>query len=720
MNSYARRAAAIVLVLLLAVPFSVPSGIGGFVLERLLTLWMAASSGVAVVAACVGLGLLCVPADVLRSERLLGALLALGAGAGLLSCVVLVLGFLPTGTFGRGLGWSVVLVCIAAGAVRVWQISRVTRSELPLAPPDQPARALHWPTILLLVCGIVLLAISALAPPLMFDVTEYHLGALRDNSSVGKSGALALQWGHVRNNFYGRFPFPIESLYWLGVLLAWPVDVAPKVINAAFVMACLLLIFCGARKSAGRAAGLLAALLVVSHPVMREVSLDAFIDAPTAFLVAATVFGALWLPLESMPLVGLLFGTALASKYTVMQLYLLPTALLVVVVRGREWRVAPSGRMGSMAFTAAAALLPLMFWLGKNVYLYGNPLEPFFVSLFRPGDAAGIAAEKFYIASHFPQPLWTAGYWTSLAPRLGSFGWMLLPLAAGALVLHPRERRVRDHTGPLLLFAVTSYLLWNLVRESQARFLLPAIMVVIYLAAVATETVQNGYARCVARLALLLVASLQLFHQALTIANAGELAYLRDYDPAADHAPTFARVNEAPITVHTAREDFYASNLGALGEVLPACNRLPTNAKVLLVYEARAYLFSPAVAYNTVWDESELLRIAGDARNTSDVARLLRDAGITHVLVNRQELRRYIQQYARPEQLRALGIRASQDPGDAFYATQTPEDLFPPFYRDARWPACRQAVIRWLADCRKNATASKGSAPLDVFLAEVK
>jgi hypothetical protein len=542
---------------------------------------------------------------------------------------------------------------------------------------------------------------------------------------VLKSGALALHWQSIRNNFYGRFPFPIESLYWLGILLGWPLDVAPKVINSVFVLACALLVYSMLRQKAGREGGWLGAALVLTHPVMREVSLDAYIDAPAAFLVAASVCAALILPVAELPLVGLLFGIALSVKYTILQLYLLPFATMLVVSRARDWWNVP-GKARVLVFMKLAGALPLLIWLGKNVYLYGNPLEPFFNWLFRPGNHAAVAAEQFYILSHYPQPFWTTGYWLSLLPRLREFSWILLPLAlASPLLLQhadyckesPAHSQMRSWQ--LLLFIGLSYLLWNLVRESQARFLLPLMLLVIYLAVDSIHRLPHALARHVAISALLLFTAVQLFHQSLTVASAGEFPYLRDFDPTVDHF-SLLRGARSEVADGSARADFYSRNLGAIGEVLPTCNALPENSKVLLVYEARPYLFAPQVTYNTVWDESELLRLCGDARTTAAVADRLQAAGITHVLVNRQELRRYIQQYARPEQLAALGIRASQDPGDAFFATGTPEDLFPPFYRDARWPAAREAVIEYLANARKRAAAISGKAGLDIYLSPIR
>src|SRR5690606_37168125 len=68
----------------------------------------------------------------------------------------------------------------------------------------------------LLVIALVMLGIFALTPPLLFDVTEYHLGAWTDYLKKGESARFAA----MPYNFYARFPFPIESLYFLGLSLS--------------------------------------------------------------------------------------------------------------------------------------------------------------------------------------------------------------------------------------------------------------------------------------------------------------------------------------------------------------------------------------------------------------------------------------------------------------------------------------------------------------------
>jgi hypothetical protein len=344
----------------------------------------------------------------------------------------------------------------------------------------------------------------------------------------------------------------------------------------------------------------------------------------------------------------------------------------------------------------------MLAWLGKNLYFYANPLEPFFERLFRPADAQAIAREKFYIASHYPQGFLSAAYWSSLLPRLHHLEWYVLaPLAGVGLVLKRRPN------GRLLLFCLVAYLLWNLVRESQNRFLLPVMLLLIMLGVQTLQALPAGLVRAVSVWLLALLSVSALVSHAMRIGGGGEFAYLGQLALVQPETPEG--------NLNGARSEFYKKNLGALGEVTAQVNAyLPPESRLLLVYEARPYLFARRTLYNTVFDESVLLELARGASSAEEVRARLRQAGITHVLVNREELRRFIEQYARAEQLARAGI---EDVRSQFHLLATPEDLYPPFFRSASWQALHQPILDFLAQTRSRALFVAGKAPLEVWLA---
>ncbi len=671
-----------------------------YLLERTSQLLLAALVCVVVlgVAALAGLALL--PREMVRrltrTECLLfGTLAALA----IFSCGTLILGLLGMLTPMTAKGFL-----LAAGIWGLWRWWRTRPLEAQRASwISEPWTKKQNVLLAFLAVALIPIITSAFAPPLLYDVTEYHLGAFRDYFREG-----VLRFRPMPHNFYARFPFPVEALYYLGLLLESPNDFAPKLLNLASVFGLVALSWQWlGRWGVRRLYRLLAALAILCHPVLLEVSLDAYIDAPVALFVLATLYGleiALAGASENgtaspgrrlLPVAAWIAGTACVTKYTAAQLYAVPIAVVFALPLWKMRRLLSAREMLLAAF---CFLLPVIVWLGKNVFLYGNPLEPFFAWFFAPGDAAAVAREKFYIESHYPQPPWTLAYWTTLVPRLDAIGWFFLaPLVALPLIFR------RPSVQRAFAVCVGSYLLWNFIRYSQDRFLLATIILVIMLSVAVLNELPTALGRSVGASALLMGAMCGFLPHVVRVAGGGEFEYLGEFV-------------SMPSERHRAqRLAFYEKNLGALGELVSKVEKsLPRNANILLLYEARPYLFTHHTVYNTVFDESELLRLARGAQSADEITSRLREAGISHVLVNMEELRRFIDQYARPEQLRMRGIRHVMTD---FPLIRDPEDLYPPFHRSPDWPRLREPILAWLRDIRLRALFTCGHGAAPVFLA---
>jgi len=707
--------AILIAVLCAAVFFvSVNTALLRFTRFRLAMLAAAVVPGVALALACAGLGDLLVrrgarEAELCLTERLL---FAFACGLGLMSCGAAAVGF--AGVLNQMSSLALVGVGLIVG-LPLWRELLTAGGN---AERESRPRVARTTTLLitLVAIAIVMIGVFALTPPVLFDVTEYHLGAWTDYAR----GDGAARFVSISHNFYARFPFPIESLYFVGLALSPAIDSAPKLLNAISVVACAALAAAMVRRCAiGTGGRWLAALAVLTLPVMLDISIDAMIDAPVALLVAGSIYAA-WIaagkftvsagPAASMVIPALfLFGSAIAAKYTVAQVYLLPWCMVTLPAVFVAVRRRPVLLIGAVVLAA----LPVVVWLGKNVMLYGNPLEPFFVKWFRPEDAGAIAREKFYIESHFPQSPLSGAYWTSLLPRLQEFTWLYLVACAGWYFRGDRRILLK-----IALFCGAAFLLWNLVRESQDRFLLPAMMLVTAAAVVGICSIPSRAYRRPAAGAAVLFCAMQMMGYGLKLKESAAIDYLLDFYP--DSAETAALPDEK-----TARQIFVEKNLGDLGRIITSIEKaVPPDAKILMIYEARPYLFRHQTDYNVVWDPSVLLNLLRNVGSVDDAWQKLREAGYSHVLVNRQELLRYIQQYARKSQLLRLGVRPGEDPRAAWSATAHPEDLYPPFYLDRDWERLRPLVHEFLADADKRAELREGlaaSSPrakgLDIFVA---
>jgi hypothetical protein len=579
------------------------------------------------------------------------------------------------------------------------------------------------------------LFIGAFAPALVFDVTEYHLGAFADFAAAGG-------FVPVAHNFYARFPWPVQSLYyaslWLGGGWNWSVgawsDMGPKILNGFLILGAAGVAWAWVRRVVGPGpswAPSLAGLLVLSQPVLLEVSLDAYIDGPIAYLAALAIYG-LWLcgapgvGLRLLPVTGLCVGAVLATKYTVLQHWALPAFVcfgLPVLVAA--WRGTSADRSRAI-FALILAFVPLSFWLARNALLYGNPVEPFAAGLFHGASSLERLQERYYIASHFPQPPWTLGYWQTLPRRLAGFDTVALACALFPLILAIQLgawRRIRAAANSpfpwlqVLAFVLLSYLSWNTVRESQQRFLLPIAPVLA--AAAATGLVHPAVPAALRRIgfSLLLLLSLSsLVFQGMRIHHAGMVPYAlqreRNWEPEQQQ-----RLSE-----------YYGQNLGSIGRVAAGlAAHWNGQQRLLLVHEARPYLFRPGTQYCTIWDKDPLLEATVELRQklgriptAEELRAALLQSGLTHVLVNREELLRYIRQYARPAQYARYGISLddpSYDPAQRlFLASPVPEDHYPPYLNSPHWPELRQTIREFLQTLRPRATLVEGRAPFEVWV----
>ena len=663
----------------------------------------------AITIALFAIGWLVLPSAVWRqctaAER---TILCVAGGVPLLSCGVLLLGLggrLAAGPVAAYIA-AVSLIAAIIAALRYRQTHGPSPDE-PCAPtpstlaptPGCSPRALALLAGFLAASAFVMLALAALPPPLIYDVTEYHLGALMDYrlaAAVAGDGPGAARFVPVAHNFYARFPFPIEALYFAAVQLMPTAEAGPKLLNALFVALCALLLSAWMRRrNVPGVLRLWGVALFLGHAAVLEVSIDATIDAAVALLLVGGIVSLMRVtpeqpdsdPRDSHAFLipgALLLGGALASKYTTAQIYLLPVGLFIFVpALLAVWR---SGRRRTIAIALALAALPLVFWLGKNILFYGNPLEPFFVRWFRPADTAAAWREQVYINAHFPQSILSAVYWQRLPLRLNAIGWHILaPLAGLFLALTPPARG--RHNLRLLGVVVGSVLLWNLIGESQHRFLLPSIMICILPAADVMTNLRPLLWRNALAAFLLIPAAGSLVGHAVKLDFSGVPAWAAGYPPARQQA------SPQPLPPAPRRAAYLAHNLGELGAVMNDANtNLPAEARVLMIYEARPWLLHRASVYNTVFDASELLRLAQGARTGPEVADRLRAAGITHVLVNQAELQRFLEQYATVP-LAALGIdniRAQYD------HIATPEDYYLPFQHDPLWKTLRGPVLEFL------------------------
>lgn len=315
----------------------------------------------------------------LRLARMERAVLAFLTGASVLSLLVFLLSALHLAR--KGVFLALGLLAIAEAARR--GLFRPASQRLPPVP-----RA--WAALFVAVFAVfgALYLVNAMAPEASPDGSGYHLGLV-------SRYARERGFHRITDNMYASLSQGVEMLFLYAY--AFGRHSAAACVHLSFLIALPLAMIAYARRFGFPGTGAAGALFFFCSPV-------AGIDGASAYndvAAAAVLFGVFHL-LEIwrdggddrlLAPAGLLAGFAYATKYTAF--LAVPYALAVVMWRSRSDRRALLRRCALVACCAAVVMSP---WLVKNAVWVGNPLAPFFNSVF-PNPYVHVAFEKEYAAS---------------------------------------------------------------------------------------------------------------------------------------------------------------------------------------------------------------------------------------------------------------------------------------------------------------------------------
>lgn len=300
----------------------------------------------------------------------LAARLGLGGlvGLGTLGLITLPIGLIP-----GGLKWGLwpILLLAAFGAYEAYKAygKSLTKPALP-----QGAEVL-----LPLVIGVAVLfaAIGVLAPSDTYDwdTLAYHL-------AVPKLWLAQGQIHYISYIHHSNFPWTIDDLYIWG--LQWGGQQGAKAFSLAYFGLGLLAIFGLARMRYGQRAAWWATLSFATIPVVMTVAGSAYIDVSNGLYAGLAIVFAAW-AIENRDepkwvwLGAICLGFAAASKFTGLQTIFACCAMLAVF----GLRSAPAKTAKQVSLTAIIALAIACPWYIKNVVYTGNPVFPFFYSVFK-------------------------------------------------------------------------------------------------------------------------------------------------------------------------------------------------------------------------------------------------------------------------------------------------------------------------------------------------
>lgn len=589
---------------------------------------------------------------VLRSEsaaqaRLERAVFAFGLGLSALSLVVLGCGLIGGRMLSRSLWFQFVAACVL-GEVLLRLRGRSGAPATVATPTDPPPRW-PWPVVAPFLLAMLL---GAMLPSFDFDVKEYHLQGPKEFFQNGRITFLP-------HNVYTSFPFLTEMLSLLGMVLCddWHRGaLVGQTVLMAFAPLTALAVYSAGRRWFGPTAGMLAAVFYLTTPWTYRLAIIAYVEGGLSFYLSAAVL-AVGTAIQRMRadapagrtslLAGVLAGSAMACKYPGALQVVLPLGLAVLVAPrlcGR-WTVRPA------AWYALGVLLAIGPWLAKNAVETGNPVYPLLYTVFG-GEDWDSHLEARWKRGHSPPHHSLADLGEKLIDVVAKSDWqspLLFGLAPLALAGGSRRR-----AGWLWAYVVFLFLAWWTFTHRIDRFWVPLNPLAATLAGVGASWNASRLWKW----------SCGIVCGAAVLFNLGFIT------------TPLCGYNEYLIDMNAARQ--------AAESTAPAIaylNRtLSKNSKVLCVGEAQVFDARFPVVYNTVFDRSIFAEWFGQPadglpeanwplRNTADIRRTLNQHGVTHVLVNWQEILRYRTTYGytdfvTPERFAELVRRGVLGPPD--------------------------------------------------------
>jgi hypothetical protein len=608
-----------------------------------------------------GIGYLVVR-KLLPTERFAGlaVITAIGLGFWILATLVLVVGTVSGGMLNGWVWWPLTVLGVLAA---LWQ-SRHSLADKVL-PKRLDGRSLIW--VILAVAGALWVS-GATCPPGWcqlggdgYDVLEYHLQVPREYLAAQHIGPL---W----HNCYSFFPMGTEMLYLLAMVLrggAYEGMYLANLIQGVYLALAVAAVFCSLRRE-DDAHGRFSAVLLGTAPLLLYLSYLAMVELSAVFyLVLALLWLRQWLKApdwKSAAMIGLVIGGACATKYLAVGLVAAPVLAVMLAAAVMKKKVPPSeesllnrerktifsGKIGQVMLAGVLSVVMLSPWLIRNTVYTGNPVFPLATDILGRGHWSAQSQERFQ-----------AGHGRANFPPV--------PPPAGVHLPPPvQEDRLKDLFNnflgdsefalPLIVLTMVSAC-WILAGGGGAweRTLLAVLVMQVALWAAVAHDMPPRF------LAIAIVP--------MTLLSGGLLARLSRVakNPLRKNAPSSGGrwgLSAAAVILVVAA----LVNLVTAGNMLDNATRQPTirycpgdqiaqanaewlglprDSKVVLLGESEAFYFQSNVVYATVFD-SDGTRPVPLGKTPQETLQNLRKLGVTHVLVNWDEMVRLGETYGFP------------------------------------------------------------------------
>ena len=457
------------------------------------------------------------------------------------------------------------------------------------------------------------LYLLASTPTVSWDANVYHL-------TLPKLYLAAGGFREVPLNVYSYWPLDVQLLYALA--MAIQDYVLAKLLHFAFGLLTLYTLYAGCRTFHRPASGALAAALLVANGVVTYELRVAYVDLAHAFFFLAGflfMLEALDRRREALWLSGICCGLAAGVKVTgIVGAGILGALYLPHLLRARR-RGEPVVRHFVIHFAAPVIGLWLP-WVLRSAWTTGNPFYPFFYDLFGGPDWSSSLTAQFqawqssigmgrtpidYLLLPVRVILAGGGGYERFDGEIGSFWIVLVPLALWASRSLPLVRRCLFTAGLYFVF-------WSLSSQ-QMRFLIPILPLLAMAGAVAVvellDRLPAAWRRAGQGLAFAAALAVLISSQGRVL-TAGYKTLGIYWQAKGDLKPT------------------------AVPPVYAYINRnLPPEAKLLFLNTNQVFFCDREVLADSFFEASQIASWLSPAKNTVEVRRLLKERGVTHVLI---------------------------------------------------------------------------------------
>ncbi len=483
-----------------------------------------------------------------------------------------------------------------------------------------------WIGYLVLLSLLFLLALAT--PEVFYDTLYYHI-------AVPNLYRIAHRIYNLPSLLFSNFVLTIQLVYGLAVTLG--TEITAKLIHGSMGMGLAAAFFAFEKRWFSKGSALLSCVLFFSIPLVGMNLVTTGTDVGWSFLHVTATYALLRGLLEYetrwLVLAGLLTGLSASCKYPGLPYIPLAGILLVWHLFKDQKRTAGEVLKGLLLFgvPALAMLVPMLI---RNVAFHSNPLYPFGGTQFGTpridphywatfiGDAnTRVLKREFqsvFTAFHFVfHPWFITMTGRSNSDFIGPLYLMALPLLFLLRAPSPAFRLLRRYVSLL-------WLLW-MCSTTMPRYGLPALALAVLLLAEALVRLTEKSKWRPAILGLILAASISNLLWFL-IASYGTDGWRVVGGLQSEEAYLGDSHGTYPTPPYTA--------------IAWMNQHLPKNSKVLFAGEARSHYINFPVIPSSVPDPQPIVELARHSRNGADLARQLRELGVTHIFLNFAEAAR--------------------------------------------------------------------------------